>query len=234
MRSCFIMFMVILGINNSYAKFISGIGYIGPEEYRVDNEINPLPFGLSLIPMIAYRGQRLQVYGPNISYVLLRGPVSFSLNAKAFGDRYKARDLSQRDTAVNAGVSLRLLFLTLKYGADISKVYNGNTAEVGIGWRFKFGDSWLVIPGLAKEYLNESYVNYYFGIDADEVGEFSFYEAKTAVNDKLRLGVTYLIDSENSLSLNYSYRKFDKVVYESPTISKEGYATWSFFWSYSL
>lgn len=216
------------------AGFIGGIGYIEPGEYRVDNEINPLPLGISVVPMIAYRGERLSVLGPNISYALLKGPISFSLNINATGDRYKSKNLEQRDAAINGGFNLRLLFLSINYGSDISNVYHGNTINVNVGWRFKITDSLFFSPNVGKEFLNEGYVNYYYGVSENEAGDFDAYRTGNAVNDVYRVGLTLVVSQKNSFSINYSHKVFDDVIFDSPTINKKSYGSTSVFWNYNF
>ena len=228
------LLLFLFGIHNAQARFVGGIGYIQPGQYRVDNEINPLPLGISVVPMIFYRGERLSVLGPNVSYSLLKGPINFALRVGATGDRYKTESLKQRDAAINAGFSLRLLFLTLNYGSDISNVFDGNTMSVSIGWRFTLTESLFFIPSIKKEFQNSSYVNYYYGVSRDEAGRFSAYKVNNAVNDIYGVGFTYILDPLQSLSLNYSYKVFDQVIFDSPTINEDSYGRFSLFWNYKF
>tara|TARA_Y100000768_G_scaffold389021_1_gene390483 strand:+ start:22970 stop:23671 length:702 start_codon:yes stop_codon:yes gene_type:complete len=227
-------FTICLLSFSAKAEFVGGLAYIQLGEYRVDNEINPLPLGLSLVPMIAYRGERLRVFGPNINYILIEGPVSFSLILSATGDRYKTSTLDQRDASINGGFNLRLFVLNIRYGSDLVNVYKGNTVDVNLGWRFKILKSLFFTPSLGKELLNDSYVNYYYGISDGETERFDSYSANSAVNDVYRIGVTFIESKKSSFTLNYSYKVFDDVIYDSPTIDKDSYGATSFFWSRSF
>ena len=215
-------------------KFITGIGYIAPGRYRVDNEISPLPLGLSIFPMIAYRGERLRVLGPNISYDLIKGAFSLSAQLNAMGDRYQSHDLEKRDTAINTGLTARLLFLTISHGVDISRTYNGRVSNIGLGWPFQVTDTIRITPQISKEYLSADYVNYYFGIKEGESDYFKTYSARSAGNDIYALGFSYALSEDSSLALNYTYKKFDVVISDSPTISDSSYGTWSIFWNRTL
>jgi len=229
-----ILLSTLLAVHNVQARFVGGIGYIQPGEYRVDNEINPLPLGISVVPMIFYRGERLSVLGPNLSYSLIKGPINFALSVGATGDRYKTESLEQRDAAINAGFSLRLLFLTLNYASDVSNVFDGNTMSAGIGWRFQLTQSLFFTPSIKKEFLNSSYVNYYYGVSTDEAGRFTSYRVNSAVNDIYAIGLTYILNPIQSFSLNYSYKVFDQVIFDSPTINEKSYGRLSFFWNYKF
>jgi len=232
-----ILLIIILSLSFSVqANFIGGIGYIQPGQYRVDNEINPLPLGTSIVPMIFYRGERLTVLGPNVSYALLKGMFSVSVNLTATGDRYETESIEMRDTAINGGVSLRIMFLTLNYGSDISNVYQGNTANINIGWRFKISENLFFSPSVGKEFLNQGFVNFYYGVSDKEasLGRFTSYKVGNAVNDNYRAGITYVLNERNSFVVNYSYKVFDNVIFDSPTINERAYGTTSLFWNYKF
>jgi outer membrane scaffolding protein for murein synthesis (MipA/OmpV family) len=217
-----------------HGKFTTGIGYIQPAVFQVDNEINPLPFGLSFVPMIAYRGERLSVFGPNISYALNKGPISLSLRLHAIGDRYEAYEVERKETAINAGMRLRLYFLSLSYTSDISRTYEGNIFELSLFWRFKVNEWFFVTPRYTKRFLNQAYTNYYYGVSEDEVGFFDEYSMNSAQNDIAALNLLFKLKEGQSLSLGASYRSFDPVIYDSPIINRQSFITSSVFWNFDL
>ena len=221
-------------ISVAQANLVTGIGYISPEEYRTDNEINPLPLGLSFVPMIAYHSERLRIYGPNISYNLLRGSIGFDLKINVVGDRYQAYEVEKRDTAINGGASIRLFFLSIHYGSDIARTYNGNMMAVSLVHRFKFGEKLTIIPRFSKEYLNKSFTRYYYGVRDNETGEFRAYTLNEAVNDIYALNSSLKLDEQSSIALSYAYKKFDNEIFKSPTIALKGYSTWSLFWNFKI
>src|SRR5690606_18310020 len=130
--------------------------------------------------------------------------------------------------------SLRLLFLVLKHGVDISRTYHGQITSVSVAKPFRLTDNVALIPTLAKEYLSSSFVNYYYGVKDDEVGTFDAYQAKTATNDLLGITININLSENTSLTCNYSHKKFDQVIYDSPTIRLEAYNTISLFGNYTI
>ena len=218
----------------SHAAFTTGLGYIHVEQYRTDNEINPLPLGLSVVPMIAYRSERLRIFGPNINYSLLRGAIGFDLKLNVSGDRYKAYEIEERSTSIDAGVSLRLLFLSLTYSSDIGRTYNGNSYSLGIAHRFMLGDSIMIIPRVAREYLNKSYTRYYYSVSLDETGEFPLYSLEEATNEIYTIIINLKLSERNSISLNYTHKVFDDDIYASPTIELKRFNRSAVFWNYQL
>ncbi len=226
--------LLLISSFNIAAGFTVGLGYIKPQEYRVGNNINPLPFGLSIVPMFAYRGERLSILGPTVSYSLLKGPIGFGLRLNPTGDRYESDGIETRDTAINGGVFLRLLFLTLNYGRDLSSTYNSYTASATLSWRFKILENLFFSPGVTQRLLSRKYVNYYYGIRSTEAGRFSPYQTGDAQNTTLRLGLDYSLNKNNSISSNYSHRFFDPKIYRSPTVGKKSHGTISIFWNYTF
>lgn len=230
-----ILFISFSGQAMAEGFFFTGLGYIQPQNYRKDNEVNPLPFGLSVFPIIAYQSRSLRVYGPFVSYALLSGPIGFNINVRVAGDNYEAHNLEPRKTGVNAGASLRLLYLTLGYGSDVSGRYRGNMLSVSLGNRFVFGNGKLaLIPRVARQFVNKSFTNYYYGVSEDEVGEFSEYSLNEAANTIYALNANYNLNEREFLTLNSSYKIFDPVIADSPTVALSQYTTWSIFYNYKL
>jgi outer membrane scaffolding protein for murein synthesis (MipA/OmpV family) len=184
--------------------------------------------------MIAYPGEPFRVFGPQIIYALKKGAIAINLHANVAGDNYKAYELRARENAWHGGVSVRVFFLTLRYGGDISNTHNGSIARVGGGHRFKVSENFTVIPSITREFLSRTFVDYYYGVDADEVGTFSQYDTANAADSVYAIRMSYKINERNSLMLSLRHRVFDKIIHESPTIALRSFNTWGFFWNYAL
>lgn len=219
---------------NTHAGFSTGLGYLEPEQYRVDNEINPLPFGVNLVPLISYRSRTLNITGPRIKYNFINGMYGLAMSLNAAGDKYKSYEISEKSTAINGGINIRLLFLSFNYQTDLFQTYNGNTAKVIIAQPFMLSNNIRILPRIGKEFLNTSYTNYYFGVRDDEQGQYSRYSLKNAVNNLAGLTTIIKLTQESSLTLNLSYRELDKTIYQSPTVAKRSYKTIGVFWSLAL
>lgn len=236
MKNLFLLFVLF---NTSFSlgiagKFSLGIGYIELEEYRVDNEISPLPMGTNILPVITYQGENLRVLGPNITYSFLKGPIGLNLKLSASGDRYEGHEVKRRDGTMNGGLSFRLLYLVIDHGIDLFNVYNGQTTNIFLTKPFFFGEKLMVIPRIGKEYLSSSFTNYYYGVRSDEVGVFSEHSTKSAVNDLYSININYFITNRHSLIFGYNYKVFDRVISSSPTVNKASFSSARLFWSYSL
>lgn len=215
-------------------KFITGVGYLYPEKYRRDNEINPLPFGLSIIPMLAYRGDRLSVLGPRVSYAVLKGLVGVNLNVNVAGDRYKANTLIQRDTAIHAGLSLRVPFFSLRYEHDVSSTHNGNVIQATLRAPLKVSEKIFLRLSLTQEFVSQKYSKYYYQVERNEVGLFNYYSPDKEQNIIFNFNGSYSLSETTSLNLNWSHRRFGKEIANSPTIRLKNYNTVGIFWNYTL
>ena len=215
------------------ANLSTGIGYFDQEDFRVDNTINPLPFGTNIIPIISYRSERLVINGPMIRYNLAKGLFGAALHLNAYGYRYKAHELERRETSIHTGLSLRLAFLSFKYASDIYDKSNGNKFNFVIAHRFHF-PPFTFIPRVGKEYLNEGISDYYFGVDKDEVGFFEEYQLDNTVNDIAGFTLIYSMSESQSLSYNYNYKKFDQVIFDSPTVRLKSFKSNALFWNFKI
>ena len=236
MNKALLTLFIFLLLPNSIraGKFITGIGYLYPEKYRRDNEINPLPFGLSVVPMIAYRGERFSLLGPRMSYLLVKSLVSLSLNVNIAGDRYKANILEQRDTAIHGGLSVIIPFFSLRYEQDLSSTHNGNLIRATLRAPLRVSENLFLRFSLSQEFVSEKYSKYYYRVDYQEVGLFNYYNPKKEQNYIIGLNTTYKLSESSALNLNWNHTRFGKEIANSPTIRLKNFNTIAFFWNYTI
>ncbi|MEC9282235.1 MAG: MipA/OmpV family protein [Bdellovibrionota bacterium] len=224
------MFLLLSSV--AFAKFSAGIGYIDVPEYRKDNAVSPLPFGWNTIPLISYRGESLSIYGPNIKYHLFKGPIAFDLSLKASGDRYQSRDISLRDTSIDAGFSLRLYFLNVDYHRDVARTYKGENASIGLGWRFQISENFLFIPSVKKEFYSKEFINFYYGVKNSESIYYDSYEVYGYGSKEIIHGsLVYLLGKAERLAFNLTQNYLGDSFTDSPTNDKSQFLVWSLFWS---
>ena len=191
--------------------------------------MNSLPFGLKFVPVISYRGENISIYGPNIRYSLLKGAIASSLHLEPSGARYESKEIELRDTAINAGLSVRLFFLNLKHTIDIYDKYNGSITTATLGHRFVLTESLFLIGSVGYQFLSKAFTDFYYGVKEEEIGTYSQYQPQEAQNKIARINLTYLMSKEISLTLNYSFTELDKEIYDSPTVSQKSFKAWGIF-----
>ncbi|MEH0860882.1 MipA/OmpV family protein [Halobacteriovorax sp. DPLXC-1] len=231
----YLIFLILFISQSVHAKWVTGIGYFQPGEYRVENEVSPMPFGLNIVPMIGYFSPRLRVAGPSVSARVLGNHLAeMRLKVNMIGDRYKAHEVELRKSAVDVGAMVRLFFLSASYAADISNTYKGTHYNFKFSWRFPITKNYFIVPSYTYGVFSSDYTNYYYGVRDSEVGYFSAYKVDEAIIQTITLVNTYILDKHNSLVLNFSYRLFDDEIYNSPTVEKKSYTRGSFFWNYTF
>jgi outer membrane scaffolding protein for murein synthesis (MipA/OmpV family) len=232
--STFFIFIFFSISFNLYAGQLStGIGHLIQEDFRVDNEVNPFPLGLEYVPIISYRTENLMIMGPRVRYSLLKGAIGAALHLEATGQRYESKEVELRESSIHSGASLRLFFLSLKHTSDISQTNHGNTSTVTLAHRFAFKDTLFIIPRISQRFTNGAFNTYYYGVKQSEVGTYGFYEVKNAKTDIFGVTVTARLGT-HSLTINYSYRELDNVIFDSPTVKLQKFKNWAFFWSFPI
>lgn len=234
MKSVFILILLAISSEVFAGKFITGIGYLHPERYRRDNELNPLPFGLSFIPMLAYRGERLQVLGPRASYKVINGFFRVSANLNIGGDNYKANILKERETALHAGFSLGLPFLTFRYEKDVSGTHKGFLYRISLGHMQQVTSKFRVIARISHEYVSNKFARYYYSVSANEAGIFNQYDLGSEQNIIVSLNMSYAFNETHSVMFSWNHNRFGKDIANSPTIRLKNYNTFGLFWNYTI
>lgn len=215
-------------------NFITGLGYLYPEKYRRDNEINPLPFGLSVFPMIAYRGDRFSLFGPRATFRVIKGLVGLNLNVNIGGDNYKANILNQRDTAIHAGASLIIPFFSIRYEQDVSSTHNSNVLRLTLRAPIPISKDLFIRTSLSQEFTTEKFNRYYYGVTQSEVGLFELYTPGRETSIIINMNASYKLSKSNSLNLNWTHTRFGKEIANSPTIRLKNWNTFGLFWNYTI
>lgn len=180
-----------------------------------------------LIPVIGYRGERLRVFGPFVSYDLYRAG-ALSLDARlaprfqgfddSDGDNFRGMD--DREDSLDIGLGLKYAragwsfeLTGLRDALDRS---NGSEWSAGVGRAFRAG-RFRVEPALGVEYLDAEYVDYYYGVETAEATNFRpAYVGDSALNT--RLGVTFATPAflGGLTRIRISRTWFDSSIEDSP------------------
>lgn len=129
-------------------------------------------------PLVIYRGERLEVFGPQASY-RLSGDEHYVLKASAsvrFGgyepdDSVALRGMEQRDTSLDAGLSGAIMgtwgSLELSAIGDVLDKYNGQ--EVRLAYSYNFvGENYVLAPSVGMTWMSANLADYYYGVRPDE------------------------------------------------------------------
>lgn len=188
-----------------------------------------------LLPIITYDSPWLRVAGLGADIKLGNaGPVAFS-----FGARYSLQGYEADDAPILNGMAERKGGFWLgpavhwRNGvADLAAELLGDASGHSKGTQFKLtvdhtfnAGAWLLTPRLAAIWRDSKYVDYYFGVRADEARvDRPFYEATSTTDIELGLRTIYLLSRQNSLFLDVSGTGFGKAVKDSPLVDKRSEA----------
>lgn len=132
------------------------------------------------LPFVSYRGDRLQILGPVISYRLWSGgPAAAALvAAPAFdgydtGDTHAVTGMDDRHPTLHAGASLRMrglpwrTTLGLAVYLDALDVHDGGEAIVELDTVRRMG-RWMLTPAAGLRWQSAELTNYYYGVRSSE------------------------------------------------------------------
>jgi len=153
--------------------FFYGVGLIIPHNLYAGKKSRILP-----IPMIGYLDQRLQVFGPNISYAVVRdGGFSARLNLNGRFDGFDAKDsdafigMDKRSSSVDAGIGLGYEYkdwrVNFSASTDILDKSNGSEMTIELGREFATRQ-FTFSPSVGVSWQNANLVDYYFGVKTTE------------------------------------------------------------------
>ena len=183
-----------------------------------------------VLPIIVYDNSWLAVHGGSISVKLpSAGPVSFSLSVNVSRDGYEASDSSflrgmdEREDLLWAGGNIRwqnsVADLSLSWLADVSGNSKGRKVSVGVERTFSAG-RFDLSPRIGAVWLDEKYVNYYYGVREHEANKARrFYAPEATVNVEGGIRTSYRLSSgHSSLFLDVSAQSLGKEIKNSPLV----------------
>lgn len=142
--------------------------------------------------------------------------------------------MDDREFSVMSGFILNGLFTILKFKTsaekDISGNHGGYVAKLAIGPNLPPINSffpWMpftkfsIMYGL--KYMDESYVNYYYGVKSSEVNTYrsEYYVSKASSLHSFNTSISFEIYDGLMLNLNYGKEFLSKEIYNSPIVNKK-------------
>lgn len=211
-----------------------GIGLMGGYEHKLykdfDNEA-------LILPMVTYDNRWVSLMGPRLDLKLPSSylpssfdPFSFRLRLAWYGnDGYKAEDspmlqgMSERKGGFWVGPAIvwkapAEIKVTAEWLADISGYSKGQRVKFIAERDFSRGD-WRLTPRLGVEWLDEKYVDYYYGVEANEVrGNRPLYRGDASWNMETGLRLNYAIAPKQTAFVDVSGKYYGTQVEDSPLV----------------
>lgn len=209
-----------------------GIGVINKQDpYRgMDRETTGLP-------LIRFENDYVKVAGLGFTVKLpgldlgSSGRIKFGLVGKAELSGYEADDspfldgMSERKGGFWAGASAEWetdwAEVSALWVADTSGHSKGQRFSLGVERSWRLGEKVILTPHLTAHWLDKKYVDYYYGVRADEVlAGRAAYDGKSTTNVEVGLRTIYMIDRRHSLLLDVSATGLGAGIEDSPLVDR--------------
>ncbi|WP_236559694.1 MipA/OmpV family protein [Colwellia sp. 20A7] len=206
--------------------FIYGLGLSTSKEiYKGYNRRN------IILPIIGYRGEKLNVYGPFVSYNVAKVAdldvlVQVAPRFQGFDedDSYIFAGMADRKISMDAGIGLKYQKNNWKIGLssmfDVLNRSNGVELTSTIAHTFRFGPV-FVEPSVVFSYLDSKHVDYYYGVGQGEVNANRVeYIGQSGMNSGLGLSIStpILLGGFTQFSLQHTW--FASEITDSPLVEK--------------
>lgn len=184
------------------------------------------------LPLIGYRGEKLSVYGPFVSYQLLQSG-DLSVSAK-LAPRFAGFDdsdsdvfigMAKRKTSLDAGLGLQYQLDDWTFEAetlaDVLSNSNGYEARVKLSYGLRFGPVQLS-PSLGASYLSNKLVNYYYGVRPEEATfNRAAYQAGSTVNYHTGLALSTPVLFGGMTRLGIEHHWYGSSIADSPLTDRD-------------
>lgn len=190
-----------------------------------------------VLPMISYESRYVKLGGPNLELKLPGVELSesqrlnFGIVTKLFdGAGYEASDspalagMAERKSSIWFGAKMEwesdLADVKLEWlgAAGNSK---GQRLGLGLERKIMLSPSLMLIPQVGVEWVDKKYVDYYYGVRANEAtAGRAAYTGKATVNPEISLTGIYRFDGHHSMMLNVGVKSLGKEIEDSPIVGR--------------
>ena len=198
-----------------------GVLGLGETIYR-DYDEDPV-----LLPIIGYRGEKLQVFGPFVNYTLFRhGALSLDARLSPRFDGYDDSDgdifrgMDERENTIDIGLGMALENNRWKF--ELAGLYDALDRSNGYEWSASLGKSFSagrfsVEPAIGLAWQDRRLVDYYYGVTSDEAASFRpAYRGDSALNPKLGINFVTTAFFGGFTRLGIENTWYDSAIADSP------------------
>lgn len=186
-----------------------------------------------MLPFLYIENSWMQFAGSNFDLKLGEAKgIFFTLRAKfALGDGYEDSDsyifegMNEREASIWVGPSFTwrndIVDVSFEALTDSFSNSEGQQASLEFSKSFRLGQRFNIEPSIGATWFSDTYVDYYYGVEAAEARvdrpEYAG-EASVALNAGLR--VTYGWDQHQAIVFSASLESYDSEIKNSPLIDK--------------
>ncbi|GAB3351004.1 MipA/OmpV family protein [Lysobacter tyrosinilyticus] len=196
-----------------------------------------------VLPFVSYESRWISASLPKFDIKLNSSEtLSFRLRASVAGDGYDAKDspaltgMKDRKFSLWAGGAVvwntDFANFTGEVLTDAGGKSKGTSAKLQMDRRFAAG-SFGFTPRLVAEWIDDKYVDYYYGVEQSEVlVDRPFYEGKATTNAQVGLTLDYNPAEHHTVFLDAGFTRYGSAVEDSPLVDKPNLTTLGLGYSY--
>lgn len=213
-----------------------GYQLLGAESYDVNLILTPgrdhLFFNRSSLGNFSIDGTevaRVEAFSDDIPRSAITADAALD-QVERSGDGYEyTASLNKRKLSVLAGLDLHYYLRSLSFGLqilnDVRGVHDGSEIRAAMSHQKHMGKLTLS-SALGFIWQDASTIDYYYGIDADEVAAPSLaYQADSGISPFGRVDFTYKLNERWSVKATAYYRDLASSIEKSPIVNESGFTT---------
>lgn len=183
------------------------------------------------MPVVSYENKWISASIPTFDVKLYSGDaLSFRLRVRYARDGYEDDDspflagMEERKASAWAGGAViwknNFANVSAEFLTDVMEESEGTRARLQIDRRFAMG-KFGISPRVAAEWVDDKYVDYYYGVRQSEVtANRAFYEGKATTNVHVGVRMDYTMARKHTVFLDLSANRFGSAVDDSPLVDK--------------
>jgi outer membrane protein len=208
-------------------SFLYGVGISVNQEIYKGYNTRVMP-----IPLIGYKGRKLSVFGPFVSYELtdfnrFRLSVKLSPRFQGFDESDSAifKGMEKRKSSLDAGIDLNYEENDWKIGLnsmfDTLGRSKGYEVKSTFGRVFRYGPIFFE-PSVSFSYLDKKHVDYYYGVSISEINQDRIaYNGNSALNKNIGLSISTPVLFGGFTRLSIEHTWYDETITNSPLVKKD-------------
>lgn len=207
-----------------------GIGLVSSQKAYTDMDRDS-----SVIPFISYENEYIEVLGPNLKYKLPGFELNESnkFNFNIVGE-YDFSDNDPDETPILHGMEERkggfwagaaaewqnpVVNVSLEWLTEVAGDSEGSVINLGVERSWHIGQRFMLTPRLVLSQVDKNYVDYYYGVRADEVSsDRAFYQGEAGLNTEIGLRAMYMFDRNQMLMLDLAVTSLAREIKDSPLV----------------
>ncbi|QDB81935.1 MipA/OmpV family protein [Acinetobacter pittii] len=225
-------------ITEKESKFGLGLGAALVQKPYQDIDTEVLP-----IPIISYENRWIDISPPRADFKInSNDKFSMRLRARYAGDGYDSDDspylqgMAERKSSIWAGGAVvynsNIAQVSVEALTDVSEYSKGSRAKLIIEKRFQY-NSLGFTPRIGAEWLDDKFIDYYYGVDASEVrvGR-NLYDGKATTNIDVGVRLDYRPSQHHIFFMDAGTTILGSSIKESPLVDKSAQTIYSLGYVY--